>query len=153
VNAGASLKVLRYGTCEQKQKYLPKCISGECILAVAMTEPGAGSDLQGLTTKATKVEGGWLLNGAKTFITNGASADLVVVVARTSMDKPAVRDRVYDFWTRSDGHLDTERWTPKRVSRVKTQKGTRERASFDRPHEGTRERASFDRTHRGTREF
>jgi long-chain-acyl-CoA dehydrogenase len=64
--------VLHYGTEEQKQKYLPKMASGECITAIAMTEPGAGSDLQGMRTTATKDGDYYILNGSKTYITNGA---------------------------------------------------------------------------------
>lgn len=71
------------GNEEQKQRWLPKCASGECILAVAMTEPGSGSDLAGM--KATALDQGdhWLLNGSKTYISNGQLADLIVVAART----------------------------------------------------------------------
>jgi long-chain-acyl-CoA dehydrogenase len=71
-------------TPEQAQRWLPAMCRGELIGAIAMTEPGTGSDLRGIRTSATKVQGGWLLNGAKTFITSGSRADLVVVVARTS---------------------------------------------------------------------
>jgi len=71
------------GTDEQKQRWLPKCISGEHILAVAITEPGAGSDVAGLRTKAEDKGDHYLLNGSKTYISNGILADLVVVVART----------------------------------------------------------------------
>ena len=71
------------GTDEQKQRWLPKCISGEHILAVAITEPGAGSDVAGLRTRAEDTGDHYLLNGAKTYISNGINADLVVVVART----------------------------------------------------------------------
>ena len=71
------------GTEEQKQRWLPKCISGEHILAVAITEPGAGSDVAGLRTKAEDKGDHFLLNGSKTYISNGILADLVVVVART----------------------------------------------------------------------
>ena len=60
--------------------------SGETIGAIAMTEPGAGSDLQNVRTKATAAQGGWLLSGAKTFISNGQNADLIVVVARTGAE-------------------------------------------------------------------
>jgi alkylation response protein AidB-like acyl-CoA dehydrogenase len=70
-------------TEEQKQRWLPGFCSGELITAIAMTEPGAGSDLQGVSTIARKDGDGWVLNGSKTFITNGINADLVVVVART----------------------------------------------------------------------
>lgn len=72
-----------FGTEAQKQKYLPKIISGECILAVAMTEPGTGSDLQAIQTKLEKKGDGYVLNGAKTFISNGILSDLVVVAAKT----------------------------------------------------------------------
>jgi alkylation response protein AidB-like acyl-CoA dehydrogenase len=67
----------------QRQRWLPGLAAGELIAAIAMTEPGAGSDLRGIKTSAVKVDGGWCVNGAKTFITSGYQADLVVVVART----------------------------------------------------------------------
>ncbi|AWF82977.1 acyl-CoA dehydrogenase [Microbulbifer sp. A4B17] len=75
--------IINYGTEEQKKKYLPKCISGEIITAIAMSEPGAGSDLQGVRTTAVRKGDHYLLNGSKTFITNGQQADLVIVVAKT----------------------------------------------------------------------
>ncbi|WP_007467758.1 acyl-CoA dehydrogenase family protein [Segniliparus rugosus] len=68
---------------EQKQRWLPGFCSGEIITAIAMTEPGTGSDLQGIKTTAVRKGDDWLLNGAKTFITNGINADLVIVVAQT----------------------------------------------------------------------
>jgi acyl-CoA dehydrogenase len=71
-------------TEEQKRRWLPGYCTGETIAAIAMTEPGAGSDLQGIRTTATDQGDHWLLNGAKTFISNGILADLVVVVARTT---------------------------------------------------------------------
>jgi len=71
------------GTPEQKARWLPPMASGEAIGAIAMTEPGAGSDLQGIRTTAVRDGDGWVVNGAKTFITNGIHADLVIVVART----------------------------------------------------------------------
>ncbi|MGW2840816.1 acyl-CoA dehydrogenase family protein [Streptomyces sp. NPDC001493] len=71
-------------TPEQKRRWLPGFCSGETITAIAMTEPGAGSDLQGIRTTAEDRGDHWLLNGSKTFISNGILADLVVVVARTS---------------------------------------------------------------------
>src|SRR5688500_304204 len=70
-------------TEEQKQRWLPGFCSGELITAIAMTEPGAGSDLQGISTTARKDGDGWVLNGSKTFITNGINSDLVIVVAKT----------------------------------------------------------------------
>jgi acyl-CoA dehydrogenase len=71
------------GTDEQKARWLPKCISGETILAVGITEPGAGSDVAGIRTRAEDKGDHWLLNGSKIYISNGILADLVVVVART----------------------------------------------------------------------
>jgi alkylation response protein AidB-like acyl-CoA dehydrogenase len=75
-------------TDEQKRRWMPGFCSGELITAIAMTEPGAGSDLQGIQTTARKDGDGWLLNGSKTFITNGINADLVIVVARTDPEAP-----------------------------------------------------------------
>jgi alkylation response protein AidB-like acyl-CoA dehydrogenase len=74
------------GTEEQKRRWLPPMAAGEAIMAVAMTEPGTGSDLRAVRTSAVKVPGGWKLNGAKTFISSGQLADLVCVVAKTSPD-------------------------------------------------------------------
>ncbi|GAA1297873.1 long-chain specific acyl-CoA dehydrogenase [Streptomyces sanglieri] len=73
-----------FATDEQKRRWLPGFCSGETITAIAMTEPGAGSDLQGIRTTAEDKGDHWLLNGSKTFISNGILADLVVVVARTT---------------------------------------------------------------------
>ena len=72
-----------FGTEEAKQRWLPKAVTGEAIGAYAFTEPGAGSDLASLTTKAEKKGDKWVINGAKTFITNGARADFVLVLTRT----------------------------------------------------------------------
>jgi alkylation response protein AidB-like acyl-CoA dehydrogenase len=74
------------GTDEQKQRWLPGAVSGEIITAIAMTEPGAGSDLQGIRTTAIDKGDHYVLNGSKTFISNGINADLVIVVARTDPD-------------------------------------------------------------------
>jgi long-chain-acyl-CoA dehydrogenase len=74
------------GTQEQKARWLPPMAAGEWIGAIAMTEPGAGSDLQGIRTTAVRDQDTWVLNGAKTFITNGINSDLVIVVARTDPD-------------------------------------------------------------------
>src|SRR5690349_12883049 len=71
---------------EQKQRWLPGCVTGETITAIAMTEPGAGSDLQGVRTSAVDKGDHYVLNGSKTFISNGILADLVIVVARTDPD-------------------------------------------------------------------
>lgn len=73
-----------YGTDEQKQRWLPKCLTGETITAIAMTEPGAGSDLAGIQTTAIRDGDDYIVNGQKTFITNGIQADLIVVVCKTN---------------------------------------------------------------------
>jgi acyl-CoA dehydrogenase len=75
--------ILRYGTEEQKRRWLPKLATGELIGAIAMSEPGIGSDLQAVRTTAVKKGNGYLLNGSKTFITNGQHANLIIVVAKT----------------------------------------------------------------------
>jgi alkylation response protein AidB-like acyl-CoA dehydrogenase len=82
--------LLRLATEEQKHRWLPKFCTGELITAIAMTEPGTGSDLQGIKTRAVKDGDDWVLNGSKTFITNGINSDLVIVVAQTSPDKGAL---------------------------------------------------------------
>ena len=73
----------RLGTEEQRQKYLPGMVSGDIISAIAMTEPGAGSDLQGIRTTAIKDGNHLVVNGSKTYITNGQNADVIIVVAKT----------------------------------------------------------------------
>ncbi|MGR1219166.1 acyl-CoA dehydrogenase family protein [Metapseudomonas otitidis] len=75
--------ILHYGSEAQKEKYLPRLVSGELVTAIAMTEPGAGSDLQGVKTTAVLDGDHYVINGSKTFITNGFLADLVIVVAKT----------------------------------------------------------------------
>ncbi|MFI7062886.1 acyl-CoA dehydrogenase family protein [Kribbella sp. NPDC050124] len=77
------------GTEEQKQRWLPKFCAGESIAAIGMTEPSGGSDLAALKTTAKRVDGGWVVNGSKTFITNGDMADLVITAARTDPAKGA----------------------------------------------------------------
>ncbi len=83
--------ILNNGSEEQKRTYLPKMVSGECVGAVAMTEPGAGSDLQGVRTTARKDGDHYVINGNKTFITNGQLCDMVIVVARTNLEVPGAR--------------------------------------------------------------
>ncbi|MBP8987375.1 MAG: acyl-CoA dehydrogenase family protein [Spirochaetes bacterium] len=80
--------IYSFGTEEQKMKYLPKCASGEIVLAIAMTEPEAGSDLAGMKTSAVLNGDSWVLNGQKTFISNGILADLVIVAALSSKELP-----------------------------------------------------------------
>ncbi|GGK65324.1 acyl-CoA dehydrogenase family protein [Nocardia camponoti] len=75
--------LLAYGTEEQKQHWLPKMASGEVVGAIAMTEPGTGSDLQAVKAKAIRDGDEYVVNGSKTFITNGAQADLIIVVVKT----------------------------------------------------------------------
>jgi acyl-CoA dehydrogenase len=75
--------ILHYGTDEQKAHYLPRMAKGECIGAIAMTEPAAGSDLQGVKTTAVQDGDHYIINGSKTFITNGWNSDVVIVVAKT----------------------------------------------------------------------
>jgi acyl-CoA dehydrogenase len=78
-----------YGTEEQKQRWLPKMASGELVGAIAMTEPGTGSDLQSIKTKAIRTGDSYVVNGSKTFITNGAQADLIIVAAKTNPEEKA----------------------------------------------------------------
>jgi acyl-CoA dehydrogenase len=75
--------ILHYGTDEQKRRWLPKLVTGELVGAIAMSEPGTGSDLQRVRTTAKKSGNGYVLNGSKTFITNGQHANLIIVVAKT----------------------------------------------------------------------
>ncbi len=82
--------LLRLANDEQKQRWLPGFCAGELITAIAMTEPGTGSDLQGIKARAVKQGDHYVLNGSKTFITNGILSDLVIVVAQTDPDKGAL---------------------------------------------------------------
>lgn len=81
--------LIRLGTEAQKQRYLPACVSGDIVTAIAMTEPGTGSDLQNIKTTALADGDDYIIKGSKTFITNGQHADLVVVVAKTDPDAGA----------------------------------------------------------------
>ncbi|WP_423141339.1 acyl-CoA dehydrogenase family protein [Parablastomonas sp. CN1-191] len=78
--------IVHYGSDEQKREWLPKLVSGEAITAIAMTEPGTGSDLQAMRTTARKDGNHYVINGSKTYITNGQNADLVLVCAKTDTD-------------------------------------------------------------------
>lgn len=75
--------LVRHGTEEQKHKYLPRLVSGDLVSAIAMTEPGVGSDLQSITTTAVKDGNGYRISGAKTYISSGQIADFIIVVAKT----------------------------------------------------------------------
>ncbi len=90
-------------TEEQKQRWLPGFCSGEIVTAIAMTEPSGGSDLAALRTTAVRDGDAWVLNGSKTFITNGYSADLVVVAARTSPEKKAKGITLFGVETGMEG--------------------------------------------------
>lgn len=79
--------LMHYGDEAQKKKYLPKVVSGECVLAIAMTEPNTGSDLAGIQSSAVREGTGYRLNGQKTFITNGLLCDLCIVVAKTNPEE------------------------------------------------------------------
>src|SRR6202165_3583443 len=78
--------LLSYGSSEQKRKWLPRMVSGETVCAIAMTEPGTGSDLQGIRTRAVHDGDDYVISGQKTFISNGQHADLVIVVVRTTAE-------------------------------------------------------------------
>ncbi len=88
-NAIVAPYILHYGSEEQKRKWLPRLATGELIGAIAMTEPGAGSDLQGVKTRVEKDGNQYRINGQKTFITNGQLANLIIVVTKTDPEKGA----------------------------------------------------------------
>ena len=95
--------ILHLGTEAQKKKYLPRMISGECIGAIGMTEPGAGSDLQGIKTTATADGDDYLINGSKTFITNGQNAGVVVLATKTDPRAGAKGTTLFTVDTRLPG--------------------------------------------------
>lgn len=80
--------LLRFGTEEQKQYFLPKIVAGECYFAIGLSEPNSGSDLASVRTRAEKVEGGWLVNGAKTWTSNAHDAHYMVTLVRTGAYNP-----------------------------------------------------------------
>ncbi|MGI8522810.1 MAG: acyl-CoA dehydrogenase family protein, partial [Nocardioides sp.] len=88
---------------EQKKRWLPPFCTGELVTAIGMTEPGGGSDLAALKTTAVRDGDNWVINGSKTFITNGGSADLVVVAARTAPEKKAKGISLFGVDTSLDG--------------------------------------------------
>lgn len=77
----------RFASDDQRERYMPGVVSGDCILAIAMTEPGTGSDLAAIRTRAVEMDDHWVLNGSKTYISNGFLADLVLVAARTNPER------------------------------------------------------------------
>jgi acyl-CoA dehydrogenase len=78
--------IARFGTEAQRERYVARGLRGELIAALAITEPGAGSDVAGIRTRARRVDGGWVVNGAKTFITGGVRADILVTAVKTTQD-------------------------------------------------------------------
>jgi alkylation response protein AidB-like acyl-CoA dehydrogenase len=82
--------LVKLGSAEQQARWLPKLATGRAIAGIAMTEPGAGSDLRGMSTTAVPRGDGWLLNGSKTFITNGIEADFVIVAAKTGSERSSL---------------------------------------------------------------
>jgi acyl-CoA dehydrogenase len=96
--------ILAYGTEEQKQRWLPKMATGEIVGAIAMTEPGAGSDLKALRSTAVRDGDDYVINGAKTFITNGLHADLVIVAVKTDPSAGAKGVSLVVVETTSDGY-------------------------------------------------
>ncbi|PHR60027.1 MAG: acyl-CoA dehydrogenase [Robiginitomaculum sp.] len=88
-NAIVAPYIQHYGTEEQKRNWLPRLATGELVGAIAMTEPGTGSDLQAIKTRARKSGNGYVLNGSKTFITNGGTANLIIVVSKTGEEEGA----------------------------------------------------------------
>jgi acyl-CoA dehydrogenase len=89
--------IAAFGTDAQKQRYLVPGLRGELIAALAITEPGAGSDVAGIRTQARRVDGGWVVNGAKTFITGGVRADILVTAVKTRETTPPTRHHGISF--------------------------------------------------------
>jgi len=104
--------ILHYGSEALKHKYLPKLVSGEMVTAIAMTEPGAGSDLQGVKTTAVLEGDEYVINGSKTFITNGFLADLVIVVAKTDPKAGAKGTSLFLVEARTPGFSKGKRLLP-----------------------------------------
>src|SRR5436305_540944 len=96
--------ILRNGTEAQKQKYLPKLVSTEMIGGLGLTEPNAGSDAMGIQTSARKVEGGYVVNGTKVFITNGPIADLLVLYTKTKPEAGSRGITAFIFETKTKGY-------------------------------------------------
>lgn len=107
--------IVRYGSEEMKRKYLPKLASGEMLTAFGITEPTAGVDTSRIKTKATKVDGGWNINGQKVFITNAQNAQRIVLLARTS---PRNEDKPLAGMTLFFAELDRERITVREIEKL-----------------------------------
>jgi acyl-CoA dehydrogenase len=102
--------IASYGTDRQRQKYLPGCVSGDIITAVAMTEPDAGSDLAAMTTMAVEDDRYIIINGAKTFISNGVNCDLVVLAARDTREEDP--HKAISLYLVEDGTLGFKKGQP-----------------------------------------
>ena len=94
--------LLRGGTDGAAATWLPRIASGEVLCAIAVTEPDIGSDVAALTTSATRTEGGWLINGAKTWCTFAARADVLLVLARTDPDRSLAHRGFPSFWLKKN---------------------------------------------------
>jgi acyl-CoA dehydrogenase len=101
----ATPPIWKFGTAEQQQRYLVPAIKGEKIGALGITEPGAGSDVAAIATRAERVDGGWVINGEKTYITNGVRADFIVTAVKTKETNPPARHHDISFFIvdRSEG--------------------------------------------------
>jgi acyl-CoA dehydrogenase len=114
--------VYRFGTEEQRQRWIVPAINGDRIGALAVTEPGAGSDVAGITTKAVRDGADWVLSGTKTFITNGSIADFIVVAAKTDPD--AGRKGITQFVVEADtagvstSRIDTVGWRTSHTAEI-----------------------------------
>jgi acyl-CoA dehydrogenase len=93
----ATPPIWKFGSEEQKQRYLVPAIAGETIGALGITEPGAGSDVAAITTRAERVDGGWIVNGEKTYITNGVRAHFIVTAVKTNDESPPTRHHDISF--------------------------------------------------------
>jgi acyl-CoA dehydrogenase len=93
----ATPPIWKFGSEEQKQRYLVPAIAGERIGALGITEPGAGSDVAAITTRAERVDGGWIVNGEKTYITNGVRAHFIVTAVKTNDKSPPTRHHDISF--------------------------------------------------------
>jgi acyl-CoA dehydrogenase len=93
----ATPPIWKFGSEEQKQRYLVPAIAGETIGALGITEPGAGSDVAAITTRAERVDGGWVVNGEKTYITNGVRAHFIVTAVKTNDKSPPTRHHDISF--------------------------------------------------------
>ena len=111
--------LLAYGTEEQKQQWLPKMATGEVVGAIAMTEPGTGSDLQNIKTKATREGDEYVITGSKTFITNGSQADLVLTVVKTDPEDRAAGISLMLVPTSNEGFAPSNVVAPSDTARSK----------------------------------